>query len=67
MRLAFQNPADFIAIHIGHFHIQQDQIRVVLLASRQRFPAAGRHIDLTILGKNGVERVNIDRLVIDDQ
>ena len=42
--LALEPAADFVAVHVGHHHVQQHQVGRVVATQRQRLGTAGRHL-----------------------
>ena len=58
---------DLEAVHAGHAHIQQHQIRLAAGAQRQGLFAVGGHQHL-VVGREGlVDRLDVQRLVVDHQ
>ena len=66
-RVRLQCPADRIAIHLGHHHIEQDQIRRRRLGQRQpALPAVGQ-LDPVMLTQQLVEQTEVGGCVVDDK
>ncbi|MNP43503.1 hypothetical protein D3C76_1373260 [compost metagenome] len=66
-RIAFQCGTDLVAVHAGHFDIQQDQRRLLLLRQPYaRFPAGGKQ-DLALVLEHAAQQANAIGAVVDDQ
>mmetsp|Transcript_61352 Transcript_61352/g.150989 ORF Transcript_61352/g.150989 Transcript_61352/m.150989 type:complete len:274 (+) Transcript_61352:275-1096(+) len=66
-RVGLELAADLVAVHLGHHHVQHDQIGWLAAADLQRLGSADRELDpelrLEHLGQQG----QIGRRVVDDQ
>ena len=66
--VAAQMLGQFVAVHLGHHHVQNRQREIVLQRRRQRFVAAGRLNDFDVQFRKRVfERVQILDVIVDDQ
>ena len=63
-----QAPAHFEAVHVGHHHVEQDDVAVGALADRQRLVTAHRGDDVEILGREPrLQQLDVGRHIIDDE
>jgi hypothetical protein len=68
LRIGLEPPADLVAIHVGHRHVEQDQVRLVAGTSMFERPrAAGRYLGAILILQDGQRRGNVGRRVVDDQ
>ncbi|MNR16603.1 hypothetical protein D3C85_1332150 [compost metagenome] len=66
-RIVLQCSTDLIAVHAGHFDIQQDQRGLLQLRqSYALFPAGGEQ-DLSLILEHAAEQANAIGAVVDDQ
>ena len=63
-----QRRQQFEAIHAGHHHVQQDEVRSRFGSQRQRVDAVVGAVDpVTVAFQQGAHHANVRGLVIDDQ
>ena len=68
LRIGLEPRADLVAIHIGHSHIEQNEVRLVGGTGMfERLGAAGRHPGAILILQDGQRRGNVGRPVVDDQ
>ena len=66
--IAFQPPAHFEAVHVGHHDVEQHEVALGALADRQRFLAAHGGDDVEIFRRQPrFEQLHIGRDVVDDK
>jgi hypothetical protein len=56
-----------MAIHVWHHDIEQNQVGGIVLAQLERLLAIGRHKNIMVFGKNMMQYLDIERLIIDHQ
>jgi len=67
-RVGAQPRQDFVAIHLGHHHVEQDEIRPWQRLHRDQAAAAGIDGTHAVVGPQKVrQHRQIGRFVIDDQ
>ena len=67
-RVGLQPPADFEAVHVGHHHVEQDEIAFGALADRQRLLAAHRRDDVEIFGRQPrFQQLDVGGNIVDDE
>ena len=67
-RIFLQPPADFEAVELRHFDVQQNEIRLVLRGARKGLLAVGRlQRFITVLGQPGDENVPVSLIIVDDE
>jgi hypothetical protein len=66
-RVGLEPVADFVTAHFGHQHVEQDQVGQLLGAEGQRLGAAGGHGHLAFVHQQLVERMDVARLVVDNE
>ena len=67
-RAGFQPPADFEAVHVGHHHVEEDEIAFGALADGQRLLPAHRGNDVEILCRQPCfKQPHVGRNVVNDQ
>jgi hypothetical protein len=68
LRIGLEPPADLVAIHVGHRHVEQNEVRLVGRPGLfERLGAAGRHPGAILILQDGERRGNVGRRVVDDQ
>jgi hypothetical protein len=68
LRIGLEPPTDLGAIHVGHRHVEQDEVRLVGGTGMfERLGTAGRHPGAILILQNGERRGNVGRRVVDDQ
>ncbi|MHC2196102.1 hypothetical protein ACVJF1_008735 [Bradyrhizobium diazoefficiens] len=67
-RIGLQTAADLEAVHVGHHHVEQDDVAFGAARDRQRLGAVrgGHHVEI-FGGKPGLEEFDVGRNVIDNQ
>ena len=67
-RIGFQPAADLEAVHVGHHHVEQDDVAFGALADGKRFRAAGRGQHVEILGRQArFQQLDVGGDIVDDQ
>jgi hypothetical protein len=66
-RVGLELVADLIAAHPRHQHVEQDQVGQLLGTKGQRLGAAGGHGHLAFVHQQLVERMDVVRLVVDNE
>jgi len=68
LRIGLEPPTDLVAIHVGHRHVEQDEVRLVGCTGMfERLGAAGRHPGAILILQDGECGGNVGRRVVDNQ
>ncbi len=62
--IGLEASAHFQAIHVGHHHIQQHQVRRIACTGLQCLRPTGGHEDLVVLAENVEQCLDVDGLIV---
>jgi hypothetical protein len=66
LRIGLEPPTDLVAIHVGHRHVEQDQVRLVGRAGMfERLGATGRHPGAILILQDGECGGDVGRRVVE--
>ena len=66
--LALEPPAHLEAVHVGHHHVEQDDVAFGALADRERLLAAHRGDDVEIFRRQPrFQQLDVRRHIVDDE
>ena len=67
-RVGLQPPAHFEPVHVGHHHVEQDEVAFGALADRQRLGAAHGRDHVEIFGRQPrLEQLDVGGDVVNDE
>jgi hypothetical protein len=68
LRIGLEPPADLVPIHVGHRHVEQDEVRLVGGTGMfERLGATGRHPGAILILQDGECCGDVGRRIVDDQ